>query len=71
MTIIGKVGYQNLFTGFWGIIDKEGKKWRAVNMPKELCQEGLSVEIEAQKADEQISMFMWGTPISIVSFKIN
>lgn len=70
MKIKGKVSYQQLGPGFWGIIDQSGKEWRPLNPPAGLQKENLQVEVEAEEAEEQMSIFMWGTPILIKSFKI-
>jgi len=66
--INGKVVYQNLGTGFWGIIDSKGNEWRPVNMPDQLKYEGKQVKIVANKVEEGMSIFMWGEPVKIVSF---
>lgn len=65
MQITGKVAYQNLGTGFWGIIGNDGQEWRPVNMPSKLQQEGLQVVVEAEESANQMSVFMWGTAINI------
>jgi hypothetical protein len=67
--INGKVVYQNLGTGFWGIVDNKGNEWRPVNMPDQLKTEGKKVKIVAHKAEEGMSIFMWGEAIDIVSFE--
>ncbi len=59
---------KDLGTGCWGIIDAKGHPWRPVNMPEQLKKEGAEVECVAVKATEDISIFMWGTPIHIISF---
>ncbi len=68
LNIKGKVVYQNLGTGFWGIIDSKGNEWRPVNMPDQLKYDGKKVKVVAQKVEEGMSIFMWGEPVSIVSF---
>lgn len=70
MKIKGKVVYQNLSGGFWGIVDQKGKSWKPLEMPKELQQEGLSVELKAKKVDGVMSIFMWGTSVKILEFNI-
>ncbi len=70
MKIKGKVTHQSLGPGFWGIIGQDGQEWRPVNMPKELQKEGLQVAVEAEEAEEQMSVFMWGTAIEIKSHQI-
>ena len=69
LKITGKARYQNLGTGFWGIIGKDGKEWRPVNMPEQLKYEGKTIEVEAAEVDEEASIFMWGTPVRITSFQ--
>lgn len=66
--ITGTVRYQQLATGFWGIIDEKGQEWRPVNMPEQLKEEGKKVTITIREVDEGMSIFMWGTPVRIVSF---
>ena len=66
--IEGKVAYQDLGTGFWGIIANDGSKWRPVNMPASLQKEGLSVSIKAEEQKEAFSIFMWGKSIKIISY---
>lgn len=70
MQITGKTTYQNIAIGCWGIIDAQGQKWRMVNPPAELQHEGLQVRVEAQPAQETVSIFMWGTPVHITGFSI-
>lgn len=69
MTIKGKVVYQNLEMGFWGIEDAKGNQWRPVNMPEQLKHVGKVVEVKARKVKDDMSMVMWGTAIRIVSFE--
>lgn len=66
--IDGKVVYQNLGTGFWGIEDNKGNQWRPVNMPEQIKYEGKQVKIVATEVDEDMSIFMWGTPVKVISF---
>ena len=70
MTITGKVIFQHLGSGFWGVIGEDGKKWRPANMPKALQVEGLKIKIEAKESASQMSVFMWGTGIDIQSFEV-
>ena len=69
MKISGKVVYQNIGMGCWGIVADNGKEYRPVNMPEQLKTEGAKVTVTASKAKEEMSMFMWGTPIKISSFE--
>lgn len=67
MTIKGTVHHQDLSGGFWGIIDDQGGRWKPVKMPKKLQKEGLKVQVEAEEAKSVMSIFMWGTNITITS----
>ena len=66
LQITGTVSYQNIGTGFWGIIDEDGNKWRPNKLPESMKQEGKKVSIKAEKSKEQFSLFMWGTAIDIL-----
>ena len=66
--IKGTVAYQNLATGFWGIIGDDGQEWRPINMPEQLKFEGKKIRITAVDVEEDFSIFMWGTPVRIISF---
>ncbi len=66
MRIRGRVVYMNLATGFWGIVDDAGQEWRPVVMPERLRREDLEVELTVEPAAEDVSVFMWGTPIRIL-----
>lgn len=67
--ITGKVVYQNLGMGFYGIVDQNGNEWRPINMPEQLKYDGKKVEVSALEVEEDMSLFMWGTAVKIVSFK--
>jgi hypothetical protein len=70
MKIKGTVKHHKLSGGFWGITDEKGNNWKPLEMPKELQKDGLIVRIDAEKAAETISIFMWGTSIKIIQFNI-
>jgi len=69
MKISGKVVYQNIGMGCWGIVASNGKEYRPVNMPEQLKREGAEVTVRASSVEESVSMFMWGTPVKITSFE--
>ncbi len=66
MKIRGRVVYMDLATGFWGVVDGAGNRWRPVAMPERLRRQGLEVELDAEPVAEEASVFMWGTPIRIL-----
>lgn len=65
MEITGRVVYKNISGGFWGIIDSNGQKWRTINLPKSLQNEGETITVNAKLVDE-VSIFMWGNAIEII-----
>ena len=66
MKIKGKIDFYQLETGFWGIEDENGNKWRPVNLPKKLQKKGLEVELKIKPTDEMMSVLMWGKAVEIV-----
>lgn len=68
--IIAETKYIALNGGFWGFVDESGNSWRCGNMPNALKQANLKVELIAELADYQFSIFMWGTEIDIIDYKI-
>lgn len=64
----GTATYINLGTGFWGIVDKNGKKWLPVNMPEQLKEEGKEVDCRIIPFDGD-TIQMWGEAVEVVSFK--
>ncbi|HHM21355.1 MAG TPA: hypothetical protein ENJ20_04960 [Bacteroidetes bacterium] len=67
-TITGTITHVPLATGTWGIIDTQGNQWLPVNMPEQLKTEGKKVTVTIKEVDE-MSVFMWGTPVRILSFQ--
>ncbi len=66
--ISGKVVYQNFSGGFWGIVTDSGIEYRPVNFPNQLKKKGVRVDIVIKKVKDEVSMFMWGEPVKIISF---
>jgi len=67
ITIKGKVVYNKLGMGFWGILDDAGNQWEPVNMPNQIKYDGKEVEVVAKITDQE-SINMWGRVVKIVSF---
>lgn len=68
MVIIGTVRYQALEGGFWAIIGEDGQQWRPDALPEELQREGLRAEFTLKKKKATFSIFMWGTPVSVLQY---
>lgn len=67
MRIAGRVTYQSLESGFWGIIGDDGSNWLVLDMPDQLKVQGARVEVTAMPSAQE-SIFMWGEPIEILAF---
>lgn len=68
--IKGTVSFFPLGPGFWGITDDSGRQWRPVKMPKKLQKEGLRGVFEVREVEEEISIFMWGTPVRVLRSEV-
>lgn len=68
LKIIGTVEKVAIGVGFWGIVDQNGNNYRPINMPAQLKHPRKKISIVATKVSEGASIFMWGTPIKIISF---
>jgi len=67
--ISGKVHYIDLGTGFWAIISAEGEKYRPIHMPDQLKTEGKQISCTIKPVEEEMSLFMWGTPVKVTAFE--
>lgn len=68
--VLGKVIYHDFSGGFWGIVSDKGVEYRPLNFPIQLKKEGVRVDIVVEDMNDEISMFMWGQPVKIISFSI-
>lgn len=66
-TVSGKIVFQDLEGGFWGIIDEAGNHWMPINMPEQLKYPDKKVEVIIQEVD-MMTTSMWGKPVKIISF---
>ena len=66
--VLGKVIYHDFSGGFWGIVSDKGIEYRPLNFPIQLKKEGVRVDIVVEDMNDEISMFMWGQPVKIISF---
>lgn len=67
MNLQGTITFQEIETGFWGLIDNDGNQWEIIDIPNQLKYPNKKVEIEAIELDI-VTSAMWGIPISIISF---
>ena len=50
-TIKGKIEYQTIEGGFWGIVASDGSKWQIINMPEQLKYSGRQVKVTIEVID--------------------
>lgn len=67
ITISGKIVYQDIEGGVWGIEDAQGNKWQPINMPEQLKHPGKKVDVVLKPVDV-MSISMWGQTAKIISF---
>ena len=68
MQITGKVVFEDIEGGHWGIMDAQGQIWRPIEMPEQLKHHGQEVTVSAQVLEDIMSIVMWGTPIKLTGF---
>lgn len=65
MNITGTITYVDLSGGFWGIVASDGQQYQPVKpLPKSLQKEGQKVKARLSPASG-VSMFMWGTQVTV------
>ena len=70
LTIEGKVIFQSIETGFWSIVDKEGKMWRILEMQHDIQTVGKEVKAIVKEVDNEFSTYMNGIPAKLMGFTI-
>jgi len=65
MEIVGEVVRVELEGGFWGIVDRDGRRYDPSGLPSAFQQAGLKVRVHARADAERLSFRMWGRPIVI------
>lgn len=55
--------------GFWGLVGEQGEEWRPISMPEQLKYNGKQVQVVLEETEDDFSIYMWGTPVNIVSFQ--
>lgn len=69
MKIRGRVVYEDVEGGVWGIRDSSGRKYQPVGgIPTEFREKGCRVRAEIEPA-ELFSFTMWGRTVRILSIE--
>ncbi len=69
ITFSGKVVYQPLEGGFWGLIDDAGQRYLPERLAPAFQHDGLRVLVRATLADETFGIQMWGTRIRLLDIE--
>ena len=69
MTIEGTVTYLDFEGGFWGILGKDGAKYRPVDaLPASVRSDGCKIVAEVEPANV-MSITMWGQTVRVIKIK--
>ncbi|GMQ81820.1 MAG: hypothetical protein BMS9Abin05_1256 [Rhodothermia bacterium] len=67
MKIEGKITYQDLEGGFWGIIGSGGDKYVPIeHLPEEVQVDGLEISANVEPV-QLLGTTMWGTHVKVTS----
>lgn len=65
----GTIEFIELEGGFFGIVTAEGDHYLPLNLPEEFRVDGLKVAFTARTAPDTNTIYMWGTPVTILSIE--
>lgn len=65
----GKVAYQPLEGGFWGLIDDAGQRYVPERLAPAFQHDGLRVRVRATLAEKNFGIQMWGTRIHLLDIE--
>lgn len=69
MKIRGKVVYEPIEGGFWGIVGDDGNKYAPLDeLPERIRKEGTRIEADIEPV-EVVSFRMWGRNVRVRSIK--
>jgi hypothetical protein len=68
--IKGKVVFEPIEGGIWGIVDTEGVQWLPLNFPAGLKKPGARVQAIVLEREDVVSFAMWGKAVTIRSYRI-
>ena len=67
----GTIEYIELEGGFFGIVASDGEYYLPLNLPAGFAVDGLEVTFTGRTAPEINTIYMWGTPVTVVSIARN
>jgi hypothetical protein len=66
----GRIVYQDLEGGFWGIEADDGRKFDPITLDEEFHKDGLRVVFEALPDNDRMSTRMWGTLVVVQKIEL-
>ena len=66
MNVRGKVVFEELEGGLWGIVSPEGRRFSTPDLPAEFREPGLEVIAELERVPG-LSIRMWGIETRVIS----
>lgn len=71
MQIEGKITFQDLEGGFWGIISSDGKKYVPIErLPEDFRVDGLKIRANVEEV-LVLGTSMWGKHVQIISIVLD
>ncbi len=67
-TIEGKVVFEPIEMGVWGIEGADGKRYEPLQMPEQLKMPGRKVKVKVRLRPDTATVRMWGIPVEIIAF---
>lgn len=65
----GKIIYQDLEGGFFGVIGDDGRKFLPASLPEKYKVDGMQVMYTFRPQKDTVSFMMWGEPVEIISIE--
>ncbi len=67
-TIEGKVVFEAIEMGVWGIVDDKGNRYEPIQMPEQLKMPGRRVKVRVRMRPDTLTTRMWGVPVEVIAF---
>jgi len=65
----GIISHINLEGGFYGLIADDGQKYLPKDLAREFKIDGLRVRYQVMILTGVVTMYMWGTPVEVLSIE--
>jgi hypothetical protein len=66
----GRIQYQDLEGGFWGIVADDGRKFDPIELDEKFHKDGLRVIFEAEPDTDRMSTRMWGSLVVLKKIEL-